>query len=214
MQERIGSWLNRAQLGDKVLKDSHYDGKFKHFVFSNLYPLEQDGIYHQGRAYIITVRSSRVDTLNRINACIKKCREDEYFQLVSCEQRTIKLPHITEIISITPTIVTIDRKPWVRENNMERLIKQLHGNAEKKFKDLYPDDGQQGFQTFIQGVFVENQKPIATLYKGRKLLGNKLRLFINEDEYSQKLANIVLGSGLGEKGSSIGAGFCLSKCME
>ena len=214
MQEHIGSWINRAQLADPVLKQAHYDTRFKHFLFSNLYPLEKEGVYQQGRAYVITIRSSREDTLNRINSCMKKSREDEYFQLIACEQRTRRLPHITEMISITPVIVTIDHKPWVRENNIERLIKQLHGNAEKKFKDLHPDGQLQGVQPFIQGILIENQKPIATLYKGRKLLGNKLRLFINEDEYSQKLANVVLGSGLGEKGSSLGAGFCLAKCLE
>jgi len=214
MQEHIGSWLHRAQLADPVLKASHYDTNFKHFIFSNLYPIEKDGVYQKGRAYIIRVRSARADTLNRMNSCVKKCREDEYFQLVACEQGSVTLSHITEMISITPVIVTINHKPWVHENSIEQLIKRLHSNAEKKFKDLYPDDQQQSFQEFIQGLVIENKKPIAISYKNRKLLGNKLRLFINEDEYSQKMANVVLGSGLGEKGSSIGAGFCLAKCIK
>ncbi|WP_238555808.1 hypothetical protein [Paenibacillus alvei] len=56
-----------------------------------------------------------------------------------------------------------------------------------------------------------NGKPIAYCYKGRKLLGNKFRLFIREDPWSQQLAHIVLGSGAAEKGAILGAGFCLAK---
>lgn len=210
-QQHIGKWINRAQLTDSFLKESHYDNNYKHFVFNNLYPLEKDGAYQQGRCYVFTIRSSREDILNRIHSCMQRCREDEIFQLVACEQKTKRLLHITEMITITPAIVTIDGKPWVKEKNIELLLQQLHANAEKKFKHLYPDEQIQGVQPFIQGVLVENRKPISTEYKGYKLLGNKLRLFIHEDEYSQKLANVVLGSGLGEKGSSIGAGFCLAK---
>jgi CRISPR-associated endoribonuclease Cas6 len=214
MQQHIGSWINRAQLSDEQFKRSHYEKAYKHYVFSNLYPLEKDSIYQKGRAYVLTIRSSIENTLTRINSCLQSCREDDYFLLVSCEQRSRRLPPITEMITITPAIVTIDdHQPWLPENNIELLLKQLHANAEKKFKHLNPHSQLSGFQPFIQGIRVENRKPIATAYKGRKLLGNKLRLFINEDQYSQKLANAVLGSGLSEKNSTVGAGFCLAKCL-
>lgn len=214
IQEHIGNWISRAQLSDPYLKQAHHEKAYKHYVFSSLFPLEKDGVYQRGRAYILTIRSSRQDTLSRINACMRSCREDDYFQFVSSDQRTRELSHITEMITITAAIVTINHKPWMNENNIEILVKQLHANAEKKFIDLYPDELMKASQPFIQGIRVENRKPIATSYKGRKLLGNKLRLFINEDNYSQKLANVVLGSGLAEKGSSLGAGFCLAKCLE
>ncbi|WP_094606249.1 hypothetical protein SPSIL_026470 [Sporomusa silvacetica DSM 10669] len=210
----IGNWISQAQLTDPLFKQTHYDKTYKHFVFSNLYPTEKDGIYQQGRIYVLTIRSSIEDTLNRIHQCIKKSRESDYFQLVACEQRTRQLGHITELLTITPAIVTIDQRPWVPEDNIELLIQRLHVNAEKKFKSLYPDSQVQEGQPFIQGITIENRKPLATSYKGRKLLGNKLHLFIHEDEYSQKLANVVMGSGLAEKGSSLGAGFCLAKYLK
>lgn len=214
IQEHIGNWISRAQLIDPYFKQAHHDQAYKFYVFSSLYPIEKDGVYQRGRAYILTIRSSLENTLSRINACMRSCREDDYFQLVSVEQRGRRLRHITEMITITPAIVTIDHRPWVKEMDIELLVKQLHANAEKKFKHLYPDQTMEPFQPFIQGIRVENRKPIGTSYKGRKLLGNKLRLFINEDDYSQKLANVVLGSGLAEKGSSLGAGFCLAKFIE
>ncbi|QDR82369.1 CRISPR-associated endoribonuclease Cas6 [Sporomusa termitida] len=215
MQEPIGNWISQAQLTDPLFKQTHYDKIYKHFVFSNLYPTEKDGIYQQGRIYVLTIRSSIEDTLNRIHQCLKKCRESDYFQLVACEQRTRRLGHITELLTITPAIVTIEnQKPWTPEDNIELLIQRLEANAEKKFKSLYPDTLVQAGQTFIQGITIENRKPLATAYKGRKLLGNKLHLLIHEDEYAQKLANVVMGSGLAEKGSILGAGFCLAKYLK
>jgi CRISPR-associated endoribonuclease Cas6 len=214
MQEAIGNWISQAQLSDPLFKQTHYDKTYKHFVFSNLYPTEKDGIYQQGRIYVLTIRSSIADTLTRIQHCLKKCRESEYVQLVAGEQRARQLGHITELLTITPAIVTIDRQPWVPEDNIELLIQRLHANAEKKFKSLYPEAPVQKGQPFIQGITIENRKPLATAYKGRKLLGNKLHLLIHEDEYSQKLANVVMGSGLAEKGSILGAGFCLAKYLK
>lgn len=214
MQEHIGNWISRSQLADPHFKKTHYETSYKHYVFSSLYPLEKDGVYQKGRAYVLTVRSSIENTLSRIKDCLQNCREDEYFHMISCEQRTRKLPHITEMITITPAIVTIDRKPWLHEHNIELLLQQLNANAEKKFKHLYPNEQIQAFQPFIQSIRVENRKPVALSYKGRKLLGNKLRFFIHEDEVSQKLANVVMGSGIAEKNSTLGAGFCLAKCID
>jgi CRISPR-associated endoribonuclease Cas6 len=213
IQELIGQWINRAQLADPEFKKTHYDQAYKFYHFSSLYPLEKGGVYQKGRAYILTIRSSIKETMSRIKTCLQNSREDEYFQLIACEQRKRQILHITEMITITPAIVTIENKPWLHESSIELLMQQLHANAEKKYKCLNPKSEDQRSQLFINSIHIENHKPIALSYKGRKMLGNKLRLFINEDLYSQELANIVMGSGLAEKGSSIGAGFCLAKSL-
>ncbi|NEW07866.1 CRISPR-associated protein Cas6 [Paenibacillus sp. SYP-B3998] len=214
IQEHIGNWLHRAQLSDEEFKASHYERAFKHIVFSSLIPIEKDGIYQQGRAYVLTIRSPLRDTLQRLKLCMQQCREDEHFQLVTSEiQRPKRMTHITEMLAITPVIVTVNRKPWLHENSVEQLLQQLHNNAVKKLLSLEPETQVEEGNHFIQGIRVENKKPIGLHYKGRKLLGNKLKLFINDDPQSQRLAQTVFASGLGEKGSSIGAGFCLAKYL-
>lgn len=212
--EPIGNWLSQAQLGDPVLKQRHYEKGYKHFVFSNLYPVEKDGLYQEGRIYVITVRSSLEDIAIRLRQCLKACRECEYFQLVASELKPRRLGHITELLTVTPTVVTVGGCPWLPEDSIELLIERLHANAEKKYKSLKLDEAEPIKQPFIQGISIENRKPLAMTYKGRKLLGNKLHLLIQEDAYSQKLADVVMGSGLAEKGSILGAGFCLAKYLK
>ena len=193
------------------MKKTHYDHSFKHFVFSSLFPLERDGMYQSGRVYVMTIRSSKGDTLQDIEGGIRIFKGDENLQMVAMEQRQQTVNHVTEMITITPTIVTVDHKPWMGDISIELLQNQLQANAEKKFHMLYPSDDLTIQQSFIQGIRHENRKPIAIAYKGKKLIGHKFKLFIQDDPVSQKLAGVVLGSGLAEKNSSLGAGFCLAQ---
>lgn len=87
------------------------------------------------------------------------------------------------------------------------LQKRLQDNLEKKFKDIY-GKAIDIKQSFIQRIDVINKKPISFKYKNVHLLGNKFKIAVNEDEKSQQLAFIALGMGMGEKGSSVGAGYC------
>ncbi|WP_244316308.1 CRISPR-associated protein Cas6 [Paenibacillus brasilensis] len=213
--ERIGAWIGRAGLNDETLKQTHYDKDYKHYTFGSPFPREKAGVYKQGRVYVITIRSSIEITLRRISAALQALQEDEYFQFIAASPvQSKKLVHITELTTVTPAIVTIEGKPWVPGLSVELLLQRIHANAEKKYNHLYPDQPVRLEQPFIEGIQVLNHKPIALAYKGRKLLGNKLRLLVREDEYSQKLASVVLGSGAAEKNSILGAGFCIAKGLE
>ncbi|WP_256873819.1 CRISPR-associated protein Cas6 [Paenibacillus kribbensis] len=213
--ERIGAWIGRAGLKDEALKQTHYDKDYKHYTFGSPFPREKEGVYKQGRVYVITIHSSVELTLRRISAALQALQEDEYFQFIAASPvQSKKLAHITELTTVTPAIVTIEGKPWVPGLSVELLLQRIHANAEKKYNHLYPDQPVRLEQPFIEGIQVLNHKPIALAYKGRKLLGNKLRLLVREDEYSQKLASVVLGSGAAEKNSILGAGFCIAKGLE
>lgn len=213
MHEFLGCWVSRSQLESPEMKRTHYDKSFKYFVFSSLFPLERDGVYQSGRVYVMTLRSSKADTLQHIEEGMRLFNGDENLQMVAMERQQHHVSHVTELITITPTIVTVDHKPWVGNHSIELLQNRLHANAEKKFRMLYPDEELAVQQSFIQGLRLENRKPIAIAYKGKKLIGNKFKLFIQDDRMSQRLACVVLGSGLAEKNSSLGAGFCLARCV-
>jgi len=213
--ERIGSWISRSALNDPVLKQEHYSTGYKHIVYGNPYPREKNGIYKKDRVYVITIRSSLNETLQRIARSLHILQEDNYFQLLALSRIQTKNPkHILELVTVTPAIVTVDGKPWVPGGNIELLLSRIHANTEKKFNTMNPDQKVRLDHYFAHGVQVENSKPIALAYKGRKLLGNKIRLFIQEDPVSQQLAHTALGSGILEKNSVLGAGFCLAKELD
>lgn len=215
MPEIIGKWIGRAELEDPILKQNHYGKEYKLRTFSQPYPREKDGIYRQNRVYVIAIRSSVEDALLRLSSALQSLSDDESFELLAISPLLRKqIAHITELMTVSPAIVTVDSKPWTPEMDIELLLGRISANAEKKYNQLHPEAPIRLDYDFAEGIQILNLKPIAYHYKGRKLLGNKFRLMIRSDELSQKLACIVLGSGVSEKNSILGAGFCVAKCIE
>lgn len=206
--EIIGHTISRAMLNDEKLKELHKDKCYK-YVFDNLYPLEIDGVYKEKRIYIFNIRSFNKDYIIKIKKCFNNF-ENEYMKVISTDQRIIKSKYINYIETITPAVVTVDNKPWLLDGDILLLVKRLHDNAEKKFKFFFDEEIGEIEDYFIEKLKILNKKPVAYSYKGIRLLGNKFRIKVNEDDVSQKLAFTILGAGLAEKNSILGAGFC--KC--
>lgn len=55
-----------------------------------------------------------------------------------------------------------------------------------------------------------NHKPIIIKYKNIKLLGDKIKLYVNSDETSQEVAYMALKTGIGEMNSR---GFGFVNCI-
>ncbi len=89
------------------------------------------------------------------------------------------------------------------------MFKQrLEDNLEKKYKSFFNEDIDVK-DKFINSIEFKNRKPMHYNYKnGIKLLANKVSVQIEDNEEAQKVAFLAKATGLGEKNSSIGAGFC------
>ncbi|MGR6835977.1 CRISPR-associated endoribonuclease Cas6 [Syntrophomonas erecta] len=209
VQEEIGKYINRSMMENHNLTNLHGTDGYKFYVFSGLWPLEKNKTYQAGNVYIFTIRSLREDFIDQIIPCIRK-NDNKIFQVLAIEKKRFCRRFIQELYTLTPFVVTIDGKPWMPEqHDFDLLLNRLHGNAEKKYKKLF---GEEVFRdSFIQGIYLLNNKPLVMHYKNISVLGHKARIVINEDEQSQKLAFTVLGAGLAEKNSALGAGFCHGK---
>lgn len=204
--EIIGKVVSKAMLLDEELKLMHQKREYK-YVYNNLYPIERTGIYEEGRVYIFNIRSFNKKFISKIKKLLTKV-DSEFMKILAVEENSVKQKHITELYTMTPVIVTVNNKPWLLDDgDLMLLQKRLQDNLEKKYKEIF---GQtlNIKENFIQGIEILNKKPMVFEYKGIKLLGNKVKIAVNEDEQSQKLAFIATGMGLGEKGSSLGAGYC------
>lgn len=208
-RQHIGFFLNCCMEEDKWLCDLHTSRKYKHYVFNNLYPIESDGIYKKGRVYLFRIRSTNQTFAEKMQRILRK--GNHHFQVLAVELKVIKTPMIEELITITPIIVTVDGKPWLPKNHSLMVLQEkLEANGIKKYKDFTGKDIPRD-HNFIKMIHLGSRVPIATHYKGIKLLGHKMTIKINEDALSQEIGQLLLGSGIGEKNSSIGAGYCYAK---
>ena len=207
--DRLGQEISNAMLKDSELIELHGRKGFKHYSFNSFYPVEKDGVYKAGRVYIFKIRSLDQSFIKKIKVLLSS-NDAELFKVLSTQPKTVKKNFISNLYTLTPVIVTIeDGKPWVKEEDFLLLQKQLQSNLEKKYNDFFDTEFDKNADfSFIQRIELLNRKPMVVKYKRIKFLGNKFKIWVNEDEKSQKLAFTAMACGLGEKNTIIGAGFC------
>jgi CRISPR-associated endoribonuclease Cas6 len=216
---KIGTILHKLMLNDSELISLHSQKSIKNFVFSNFYPTEKDGLYKAGNNYIFKLRCANFDIAKAFKKVINENQKNHLLDFISFEMKTIKQFYISSFSSVTPTIITYKKdnydRCWTIEDDIIALQGKLQINLIKKY-ELMTKEKLEMQNSFIQFFEILNKKPIKLIYetkeKGRTFLGNKFRIFPNDDINSQKLAFTALACGLGEKNSLLGAGFCLGGC--
>lgn len=209
--EAISKLINKAMLQDNELKIKHEEKKLKGYVFSSFYPLESDKVYKTGRIYVFKIRSLEEDFAKKLKSLIVKTNTQE-IKVIASDLKRIRVGHITEIYTLTPAIATFDNKHWLKGDDFMLLQERMQMNLEKKYQDFFGENLKPQ-KSFIQGIEIINKKPFSFKYKNTKLLGNKFKIMVNEDEVSQKLAAVALGAGLLEKNSANGMGFCMGRWL-
>lgn len=207
--ERIGRSISRVMLEDWELARIHSRTGFKHYVFNSFYPVEMDGIYKAGKVYIFKIRSLSESFIRKMAMLLPRM-ENHIYKVLSTQTKSVKKTYIGSIYTLTPVIISIgEGKNWTKEGDFLLLQNRLQANLEKKYKIFYGEElAKEDNFSFIQRMELVSKKAMAVPYKKINFLGNKLRLWVNEDEKSQNLAFIAMACGLGEKNTSLGAGFC------
>ncbi|OAA92594.1 CRISPR-associated endoribonuclease Cas6 [Clostridium coskatii] len=205
--EIIGKNISYSMLSSEALKIYHKEKVYK-YVFDNFFPTEKDGIYRKNRVYVLNIRSFNKTFAVEIKECMKNFESND-LKVIAIDSGQVARYNINFIETITPAIVTVDGKPWLSSGDILLLVKRLHANAEKKYKFFFNEEIGEVEDYFVEKLKILNNKPVAYEYKGRKFLANKFKIKVNEDEKSQKLAFTVLGAGLAEKNSVLGAGYCI-----
>ena len=222
----ISKYINFSMSQDEKLKDLHKkENIFKNYSFGSFYPIEKDKIYKKGGTYSFTIRSLDEEFILKLQKYLRENVNNSFFQVIETIKKRVNRFFISELYTITPTIVTVKDQNnkslfWTtqKDGDILKLQKQLQDNLLRKYENYYGKKLDPS-QNFIQLIELKNQKPQSIYFEKKinedkhitvRLLGNKFKIVPNEDEISQKLAFIVLACGLGEK-QSLGGGFCLGK---
>ncbi|GAA0182532.1 CRISPR-associated endoribonuclease Cas6 [Clostridium sediminicola] len=202
----IGKNINKLMLLDKELKELHPKKDYKNYVFNNFFPLEKDKFYKKNKLYIFRIRGLNLEFMQKVYSCLQILDSDD-FEVISVAKNEIEQKCIKELYTVTPMIVTEDNKPWLQNDDLELFISRIEANLEKKYKSFFNEDIDIKGR-FIKSLSFKNRVPMYFNYKGIKLLGNKVSIQIQNNEEAQKIAFLATAVGIGEKNSSVGAGFC------
>ncbi|WP_294353584.1 CRISPR-associated endoribonuclease Cas6 [uncultured Clostridium sp.] len=203
----LGVFINNSLLKNSILKKIHEEKRYK-YVYDSLYPIEKDKIYKKGNTYTFRIRSISIQLLNKIAMVIFN-HEYNGVRAIDVDLINSSIDKINEIYTLKPFIVTIDNQPWLQDKDtIELLKKRLNDNLEKKVQQVFCNNEIKYSESFIEEIKITNKYPIKYKYKSIILLGNKVSIKIKSDKSSQLKALMAIALGLGEKGSSLGAGFC------
>ncbi|MPM80204.1 hypothetical protein SDC9_127251 [bioreactor metagenome] len=129
----------------------------------------------------------------------------EYLKSLTIEEKTLPKKHIEKIYSITPCVIKTAMGYWKGNLSLDDYENRIKSNLIKKYNQFLQTEIDENFPIYNFIAF-DNKKPVSTVVKDVELLGDKVTLVISDDEESQKLAYLALGTGIGESNSR-GCGF-------
>ncbi len=204
VQEKLTLFIDTGFAVNEELLQMHEENCFKSYCFDFLYKIEPDKIYKKDRIYTLTIR-----TLDRKLAeyfsevCVNHYTQE--FKGLVAEIRIIPHKRIESLYTLTPVILKDQKGYWRKNMSLEGFEKRLKVNLIKKWNYFTGEKIDENFQLYTLLEFL-NDKPISVNYKKIKLLGDKIRLQIADNEAAQKIAYMALGTGLLENNSR-GSGF-------
>ncbi|KGN00109.1 CRISPR-associated endoribonuclease Cas6 [Clostridium botulinum] len=187
---------------DKFLK-LHKRNCFKNYCFNWLYPIETD-LYKKGKIYTFIIRTVDKELVEYFNKCLIN-EHTESLKVLTIKTKVIPQKPIEKIYSITPLIIKAQGY-WKNNLTFKQFEERIISNLIKKYNDYFNVKIDENFLLY-NNIVINNKKPISMPVKGVKLLGDKVTLYISNNEISQKLAYFALGVGLAEANAR-SAGFC------
>lgn len=203
-QTQITYYIDNCFAQDEAMKALHNENKFKYYCYDLLYPQEADKVYRRDKIYTLTMRT--VDS--RLAAYLAETCENvntEFMKGLRVENRRIPKKHIDLLYTLTPAVIKDEKGYWKGHMAFEEYEKRLKVNLIKKWNQFEDDKLDEDFELYT-GIEILNRGSIAAEYKGIKLLGDKVRIHVADNETAQKLAYMALGTGILEMNSR-GFGF-------
>ena len=205
----------------------HNSKIYKEYCFDSLFPLEEDKIYKKDKEYFFRIRSINQKIANYFLDTLLSFQTID-IECLSLNAKTIEKKLIEKLYTITPILMKTNEGYWQYSMTFENFEKRLKINCLKKYlyftqkngdlevdKELLKklgEDKSNDIDLFTNIKFI-NRMPIPIIYKGRKLVGDKVELQVANNEKAQDIAYMLLGTGLLEN-CARGCGFLNFKNYE
>lgn len=205
--EKLSYAINMYFLATPELMAFHKGNKIKKYCYSGLYPVSPSKVYLKGEMYSFKIRFIDSIIADEFKNSLINNQNPIFIVLGIDEQIKKRRRLIRELYTVTPSVITVaNNKQWIaNEKELDFAKERILKNTIRKFNEL--TGFTMGIYDFIDKIEIQNRKPVGFKYKGTTLLGNKFKIAIKEDEFSQQLAFLILGTGLLEK-NALSFGFC------
>lgn len=204
IQSQLTSFIDKSfDVNDEMLQ-MHEENRYKNYCYDLPYPIEKDKLYKKDKIYTVTIRTIDVRLAKHFQEVCVNYYTSAIKGLTS-EIKIIPRKTIDCIYTLTPAVLKDEQGYWRNHMTLAEFEERLKVNLIKKWNVYHGEKIEEDFQLYTFLEFL-NDRPIGMEYKTIKLLGDKLRLRIADNETAQNLAYMALGTGILEMNSR-GAGF-------
>jgi CRISPR-associated endoribonuclease Cas6 len=204
-QEEVCAFIDKAIISNPEFIELHNENRYKGYCFDLPYKIENDKIYKRDNIYGVTVRTVDPKLAKFFEQTLPNTTTNAIKGLIVSEVKIIPKKLIQTIYTLTPAIVKSDQGYWRSHMSIQQYEELLVANLIKKYNYFNQTKIDENFEFITQLEFM-NKKPVATIYKNHKLLGDKLQIHVAENEMAQQLAYFAIGTGL-QSHNSRGAGY-------
>lgn len=204
VREEVTLFLDKGLTATPQFEELHKKNKYKYYCYDSLYPTEKDKMYKKDQIYTLTIRTLNIKLAKYFSKHVVNTYTDKLKGLTA-QVGILPRKHIDVMYTLTPAILKCDSGYWKDEMTVEQYEERLKVNLIKKWNEFYGEKIQEDFELF-SGIEFLSKCPVASKYKGIKLLGDKIRMHVADNEMAQKLAYMALGTGVLETNSR-GFGF-------
>lgn len=201
---QIGFCIDLALGKNQKFLEFHNTNFFKNYSFNSFYPLEKDKVYKEDKLYTFQLRTINKDLAIYLSEELPKCYS-KCIKILKIDLKIINQKHIDKIYSITPAVMKNDFGYWKGKMTLDQYAERVKVNLIKKYNYFMNEKIDEEFPLFT-AIELKNKNPISMKYKDKKILGDKISLKVADDELSQKIAYMALGTGILELNAR-GAGF-------
>lgn len=200
IQECLSKLIDKSFYENPNMKNFHDENKIKKYSFNQLYPVEKNGIYKEGSIYNFQVRCIGEELKDHFIRYLTNEYTSNMKILTSNSKKIIKKP-IDRIYSISSLIVKIadDEKTqyWRNNHNEEDFFEYIRKSCIKKYEMLTGEILDRELRLFNYER-IDNLKPVATKFKNKKILGDKVTLNIDTSNEAQNISYMIIGTGLAD----------------
>lgn len=201
---QIGFCIDLTLGKNEKFLEVHNKNSFKNYSFNSFYPLEQDKVYKEDYIYTFQLRTIDEELAIYLSEQLPKSYT-KCIKILRIDSKIISKKHIDRIYSITPAVMKNDFGYWNGNMSFDQYAERIKINLIKKYNHFTNEKVDESFPLFTD-IEIKNKKPIAINYKGKRILGDKISLNIADDDLSQKIAYMALGTGVLELNAR-GAGY-------
>ncbi|MCI1946470.1 hypothetical protein [Clostridium luticellarii] len=199
--EALSKLIDKSFYRNEDLKDFHEENKMKNYCFNSLYPLNmKTKIYEKGCIYNFQLRCIGF----KLRDHFLKFLANEYtskLKVLTCQSKNIYKKPIDRIYSITPLMVKMPGSEkiiyWRNGYTEDEFFEYIRTTSIKKYEVLTGECLDKNLKLFNY-MKMDNKKPIAVDFKGKRILGDKVTLSVETNSDAQSIAYMLIGTGLAD----------------